>query len=363
MVKNVNGLSLDLVIHPGETIKEVMTSKGINQEELAIRTGFTPKHISEVIRGKKNISSKFANALEIVFGIPTSFWINLQGIYDKRIIELESVNEISNEEYEVLEEIKPIISYCEKNNLIISSSSKSLRVLNARKFLGITNLANIPNLNISQVAYRGSTHNNVNVYVLYAWQKLCEFYTDKIVLKEDFNKDKLLDKLANIRNTMFLSPNKMIKELEKIFSSCGIAFAVVRHFTGAPVQGYIQKRNGKVTLCMTIRQSYSDIFWFTLFHEIGHLLNDDFENKMLDYVFLDSPLERRADQFSKNILIDEIKYKEFMKKGTYTINDIKDFAEEQNVIPSIVIGRMEKELNDYKFMAKYRVRYKWIETE
>ena len=45
---NVNGLSLDLLVHPGETIKEVLEEKKMSQEELAIRTEYSPKHISEV---------------------------------------------------------------------------------------------------------------------------------------------------------------------------------------------------------------------------------------------------------------------------------------------------------------------------
>ena len=37
----------------------------MNQEELAIRTGFSPKHISEVVNGKKGISPSFAKALDM----------------------------------------------------------------------------------------------------------------------------------------------------------------------------------------------------------------------------------------------------------------------------------------------------------
>ena len=73
----------------------------MTQEELAVRTGYSAKHISEVISGKKNISSKFANSLEYVFGIPTEFWINLQGNYDKEILELEKINNINTEEFEM----------------------------------------------------------------------------------------------------------------------------------------------------------------------------------------------------------------------------------------------------------------------
>jgi len=89
MATKKNGLSLDLIIHPGETIKELLEEKNMTQEELAIRCGYSAKHVSEVLSGKKNISSKFANSLEYVFGISTEFWINLQGNCDKEILEIE----------------------------------------------------------------------------------------------------------------------------------------------------------------------------------------------------------------------------------------------------------------------------------
>ena len=91
MMGNVNGLSLDLLVHPGETIKEVLEEKKMSQEELAIRTEYSPKHISEVVRGKKDISSEFANRLEYALGIPASFWMNLQSNYDKEVFEINNI--------------------------------------------------------------------------------------------------------------------------------------------------------------------------------------------------------------------------------------------------------------------------------
>ena len=69
---NVNGLSLDLLVHPGETIKEVLEEKKMSQEELAIRTEYSPKHISEVVRGKKDISSEFANTFLFLMHLSSS---------------------------------------------------------------------------------------------------------------------------------------------------------------------------------------------------------------------------------------------------------------------------------------------------
>lgn len=359
MMGNVNGLSLDLLIHPGETIKEVLDNKKMSQEELAIRTEYSPKHISEVVRGKKDISSEFANRLEYALGIPASFWMNLQTNYDKEVFEINSLNNIEEKELEILKDLKEVIKFCENEEIIECNSKKEMTVLNMRKFLNLNNLCSIPSLPIQQVAFRGSKSNKVNIYVLYAWQKICEYFTNKINITNNYDIEKLKTKYDDIKKTMFLPANDMVNELKNIFADCGIAFDVVRHFTGAPVQGFIQKRNGKVILCMTIRQSFSDIFWFTLFHEIGHLINDDFTNQYIDYQFIESEDEKKADLFARNMLINQNDYDDFVTNSNMTITEIKKFADTQNVKPGIVIGRIQNDINDYSFMAKYREKYKW----
>lgn len=362
MMEKKNGLSLDLIIHPGETIKEILEEKDMTQEELAIRTGYSAKHVSEVISGKKNISSKFANSLEYVFGIPTEFWINLQGNYDKEILEIEKLNNIEEKEFSVLSELKDIVKYCELTKIIESGLNKALTLLNMRKFLNVNNLLSIPNLPLQQVSFRGSTKIKVNINVLYAWKRICEYLTEEINVTTKFDKELLQERFLEIKNTMFLEPNEMIKELKRIFLECGIVFEVVHNFVGAPVQGYIQKRKDKVLLCMTIRQSFSDIFWFTLFHEIGHLINDDFNDQYIDYYFIESEIEKKADNFARNALISESDYNQFMKNGKFDFSTISAFAKSQNVKPGIVIGRIQKDTDDYTFMAQYRERYKWVNS-
>ena len=158
---------------------------------------------------------------------------------------------------------------------------------------------------------------------------------------------------------MFLPIDQMVEKLKEIFLDCGIVFEMVKHFTGAPVQGFIQKKDDKVILCMTIRQSFSDIFWFTLFHEIAHLVNEDFINQYVDYNFVESEVEKKADNFARNILINENDYKDFLQKGNIKYIDIKKFASSQNVLPGIVIGRLQNDMKDYTFITKYKKQYKW----
>lgn len=362
MMEKLNGLSLDLIIHPGETIKEILEDKGMSQEELAIRTGYSAKHVSEVINGKKDISSKFANALEYVFNIPTEFWLNLQGNYDREMIEIEKVNDIKKEEFDILKELKDIVKYCESTKIIEKGLNESQTLLSMRKFLNVNNLMSIPNLPLQQVSFRGSKKIKVNINVLYAWKRICDYLTDEVVVADKFVKENLIKRCEEIKGTMFLKADEMIVELKRIFAECGVVFEIVHNFVGAPVQGYIQKRKERIVLCMTIRQSFSDIFWFTLFHEIGHLINGDFSDQYIDYYFIESEIEKKADLFARNILINNTDYTEFMKEGEFDIGTIKEFAKKQNVKPGIVIGRLQNEFNNYSFLTSYRERYKWADN-
>ena len=83
MDKKINGLSLELLSHPGETLQELIQDRGMDQKELAIRSGFSTKHIGEVLSGACDITLGFARALEKVFGTPAIFWTNLQANYDR----------------------------------------------------------------------------------------------------------------------------------------------------------------------------------------------------------------------------------------------------------------------------------------
>ena len=97
---------------------------------------------------------------------------------------------------------------------------------------------------------------------------------------------------------------------------------------------------------MTLRQKRVDIFWFTLFHEIGHLIQED-EKQRIDFDFQQSEernsSERRADTFAQNILLNKDDYKNFIQQKDFSLFAIQDFAKKQEVLPCIVIGRLQKE--------------------
>lgn len=360
MVERMSGLSLDFIIHPGETIKEVLEDRKMNQEELAIRTGFSPKHVSEVVNGKKGISPSFAKGLEYVFGIPASFWINLQGIYDKEMLEYREQEEIDENEVEIVKELKKLIKYAEELSIMSKSKDVISQIIELRSICNVKNLTYINNLVTNQVAFRKSQTIETNIYVLYVWLRICEIIAEKNNIEKEYDEKKLKENINNIKKCMFLEINDAVVELKRIFAECGIVFQVVKNFTGAPVQGFIKKINNKVILSMTIRRAFADEFWFTLFHEIGHLLNGDIvSTHFIDYTESKSDMEDKADVFARHSLINEEEYNVFISKNKLTEDEIIKFAKEQGVKPFIVVGRIQKEMNNYKIFYNLKTRYKW----
>lgn len=346
MGAKMSGLSRDMIIHPGETLKEVMEDRNMSQQELAYRTGVTPKHISTVLNGEKNITSSFAKKLEYAFNIDAEFWMNLQADYDNELLEFDELHNISTEDISIFKKLKDVITFIYKNNFIQKFDTLEEQILELRKYLNISELNSIPSL-VSSGAFRAQTSVNYDPHVLFAWQRICDSLSEKIEIKEMPQADqiaKLIDICPKIKELSLLPQEKFITKLQEYFSSCGIAFVLAPSFKGAPVQGYIKTtQNGKTAICMTFRQKRADIFWFTLFHEIAHFINGDSKQKFIDFESTENLRELKADLFAQNTLIEQDEYQNFISEHNFTLNSIKAFSKKQNILPAILIGRMQKE--------------------
>lgn len=338
------GLSRDLIIHPGETIAEVIEERGMSQRELAIRTGMTEKHISTVISGQKNISPLFARRLEYALGIDASFWMNLQNNYDEEILSYEEIHAISDEEFSILDNLDVTANSLADYDFFKVSDDKVEMVLNYRKFFGVSDLTNIPKLS-SLNSYSFPANSNAELYALFTWLKLCELLNKDNVITHNFNIDKLLKCIPDIKKAMYEKPHIIQKYLSDIFSKCGIAFCIVPKIKGISAKGYIRKNNsGAVLLCVTGNQKYADEFWLDIFHELSHLINGDVKNSFIDFEDSNEGIDLKAEIKAENYLIERQDYIEFVASKKYErIVEIERFAKNQNVPDFIVKSRLAKD--------------------
>lgn len=359
-IRTTNGLSREYIICPGSTLGEILHDRNMSQQELAIRTGVTPKHVSTIINGDKGISVSYAKRLEYALGIEAQFWINLQSNYDREMLEYEEAHSITEEELDILKQLNEVTADFRGRGWI-SSKTKDGMVLEMRTLLNMSNLSDISRFS-SAAAYRIDANSVKNPYVLFAWQRMCELQTLNVLecVKQTLDIEKLESSLDDIKSTMFLKADNMRKKLKEIFMECGIIFDVVQNYKGAPVQGYIKEIDDKILLCITLRRKYLDVFWFTLFHEIGHILNGDTQNTFIDFEHSSNSSEIAADTFARDTLIDPEQYRSYIEYNRIDLNCIRKLAQDNGVDPSIVIGRLMNDgYLDWNEYSGYRVKYVW----
>lgn len=88
MMKKPQHQSLELLIHPGEILADILVERGYSLKEFALLTSRTEKYISSVINGQRRISKAFAKKLAHALNCSDAFWLNLQANYDQELFYL-----------------------------------------------------------------------------------------------------------------------------------------------------------------------------------------------------------------------------------------------------------------------------------
>ena len=80
----------NLIVSPGETIKEQMKQKNISLKELANAIDEDEERTQELLEGDIKMQRKHMEGLEQILGIPFRFWRNLEDNYRNELEEYEN---------------------------------------------------------------------------------------------------------------------------------------------------------------------------------------------------------------------------------------------------------------------------------
>lgn len=96
---------------------------------------------------------------------------------------------------------------------------------------------------------------------------------------------------------------------------------------------------------MTGRFNQNDRFWFTFFHELGHIIlhgKKDVFLEDIEYSDYDKQNEKEADEFAIKWTFSDEEESEVLTNRTLTERDIENYAAKLNTHPAIIIGRLQK---------------------
>lgn len=83
--KNGKQINVNVALHPGEILSNELESRQLTKGSFAIRCGMYPSQLSDILKGKRNITAYIALKLEAELEVPAEFWLELQMEYDLRI--------------------------------------------------------------------------------------------------------------------------------------------------------------------------------------------------------------------------------------------------------------------------------------
>jgi HTH-type transcriptional regulator / antitoxin HigA len=333
-----------MAFHPGYYIADTIEELGINQTEFASRMGTTGKTLSKLVNGQSNLTNDLAQKLAAMLGTSVDLWLNLQKAYDEKVIEIERLKSI-DDQAEVMKAID--YSYFEKVAKLGRTRKITEKIVNLCKYFMIADLRILKEPDFLVNFRTGiSTVQDKNLINARAWIQTALNCAKGIELGS-FSAEKLKGFLPDIRRMTVQDPDEFLPRLKDIFSECGVAFVLLPHLKNSGINGAVKwYAQDHVILAMNDRRCYADTFWFSLFHEIKHVLQQKVKTVFISGDFceishIDNALEKEADVFAQDYLIPPLKYKALAPTRYISDAEIVAFAKEIVIHPGVVAGRLQ----------------------
>jgi HTH-type transcriptional regulator / antitoxin HigA len=323
---------------PGRILSRELEARGWTQKDLAEITGRPSQTINEIIQAKKQITPETALELGEAFGTSAEFWTNLETKYRLHQARKDKQErEIARKSY--LYSLAPIAELIKRGWL---EASDDLEKLEKRvcDFFGISAIEEPPKLGIN---FRCAQERNPEEIAQFAWAKQVENLAKQQSVGH-FDRKQLKAAIPNI--LACAERPEDVAQVPELLRSLGIHFVIVPHLSKTYLDGaafYLAKHP---VVALTLRYDRIDSFWFTLMHELGHLVAghqgsylDDLSNLALN------DKEAEANQLAANWLIDPLALQEFVVKHQPRLSRraIEHFAQSQNRHPGIILGRLHND--------------------
>lgn len=190
--------------------------------------------------------------------------------------------------------------------------------------------------------------------LLAVWQARARTEAEYLCIAEDYPVFRGLTK-ESIRELAFLSVDpQIVRQLPSILAKFGVILVYVYALPGMSADGAVfHLSTGHPVIAMSLRFPRLDYFWFTLLHELAHLVLH--ANQLREPVFFDvevgeatDKIEKAANRLAKDSIVDRESWRSCEPKYDPSDKAVLSYAASQGVHPSLVAGLLRKESGNYK---------------
>jgi len=325
---------------PGDSIKEELEYYEWDQKTLAEILGKTEKHISSLLNNKTVITFDMACQLSAVFKQSPQYWLNLDTQYRLRLQEDAKNGETAAKA--LIYRYMPVRELRKRGYL---PRAREALIKAVKDFWGMEELDfGFLEKRAAVSLKKSENYRQFNPYYALTWQQIAQNYLRDKSPERPYSRATLLALASNIP-ALSTEPEGVKNFLNRL-AQCGVIFAVLPHLPKTYTDGAAFWIKNHPVILYTCRQDRIDNFWFTMAHEIGHVvLHGDQRNSLfidsLEYLDLSNAKEKQADDFAAKILKSEEVLTAFSTTRRISEIKIRHCAERFGLHPAIVLGCLQ----------------------
>lgn len=354
----------DRVIAPGYYLERELEARVMTQRELAQRMRRPPQAINEIVRGKKELTQETALELERVLGTPARVWVNLEAAY-----RLARAREAEREDLDRQKKwVKRFpVREMEKRGWIPERKVAAERVHALLSFFGVASFDDWTDQQ-EVLGFRVSPRARVDPHVLHVWVRRGEI-EGRGVETNEFDGQKFQQALSQIRGLTREPASASWPQVQELSAGAGVAVVAVQEFPKTGATGLARWLSPtKALIQLNLRGKWADIFWYSFYHEAGHVLMHRQKQVFIDFGNDNqNPDEHAANKFASDLLISPDDWADFAAAAAtedMSPKSVRDFAERCGISTGIVVGRLQHEkLLTYSQMNTLRPRLAWVTSE
>lgn len=289
---------------PGTLLRAEIDARGMTQADLAARAKLTEKHVSQVMTGTVSLTPDVALAFERSLGVPARTLLLAEARYQAERSRKGAFATLAT--YEPWARRFPLADLKKKGVLRGTERGGELVDLLLR-FFGVANPQAFENVSLAGISgFRRAQHLNVDEYATAAWLRLGEQQTAGHQLPA-YDPDRLRRALSDLRHLSTGPDGDAFGEARRILADSGVALAFVDGIKASRAWGATRwVTPTRPLIVLSDRYGYRDTLWFSLLHEVGHILHHPrrrtFVNLADDGDDVDG-LEAEASAFAADVLV------------------------------------------------------------
>lgn len=341
---------------PGETIRTVLHNKGVSIDSFRHEIGLDESQVAALLAGVLPVTPALAKGLAESVGSTAQFWLERQRQYRDSLEDLAAADpELA--EWCATFPVKKMID----SGWLPKPYSKSDVAFELLDYFDIESVeewrAKYPT-RLGIAKFRTSAVFQNDIPATLAWVRRGELLAEDIDCAK-WNRESFSDNLRELKAlSKIADPKEFLPILQRQCARHGVAVVVTRCVPGCAASGAtLMLAEDKALLLLSARFLSDDQFWFSFFHEAGHLVLHGSGPHIEHDCHSSSKEEAEANEFAENILL-EPEGRAVLKVASVTRFSIARLARKCNVSAGVIVGQLQHSgLISTKVFNRFKTRY------